>query len=97
MIRFEWRQRIREPALGKIKHAQARLQFGIARAYLHPSAKIILRALGGGRSRVPIAALTADAFDDTRERCMAAGMDAFLPKPVSVEALARLIAAQAAT
>jgi signal transduction histidine kinase/ActR/RegA family two-component response regulator len=56
-----------------------------------------IRALGGGRSRVPIAALTADAFDDTRERCMAAGMDAFLPKPVSVEALARLIAAQAAT
>jgi signal transduction histidine kinase/ActR/RegA family two-component response regulator len=56
-----------------------------------------IRALEGGRSRVPIAALTADAFDDTRERCMAAGMDAFLPKPVSVEALARLIAAQAAT
>ena len=55
-----------------------------------------IRALEGGRSRVPIAALTADAFDDTRERCMAAGMDAFLPKPVSVEALARLIAAQTA-
>jgi two-component system, sensor histidine kinase len=55
-----------------------------------------IRALAGSRSRVPIAALTADAFDDTRERCMAAGMDAFLPKPVSVEALARLIEAQAA-
>jgi signal transduction histidine kinase/CheY-like chemotaxis protein len=55
-----------------------------------------IRALEGVRSRVPIAALTADAFDDTRARCLDAGMDDFLPKPVSVDALARLLAGSAA-
>ena len=55
-----------------------------------------IRALDGTRSRVSIAALTADAFDDTRERCIDAGMDDFLTKPVSVDALARLLASAAA-
>ena len=40
-----------------------------------------LRALGG-RRRVPIIAMTADAFDENRERCARAGMDDFLTKPV---------------
>jgi len=53
-----------------------------------------IRALPDPRSRVPIIALTADAFPETRERARAAGVDDFLAKPAHLpqlrEALARL-------
>ncbi len=42
-------------------------------------------------SRVPIVALTAHAYRDDAERCMAVGMDAFLCKPVKSEELIDLV------
>jgi signal transduction histidine kinase/CheY-like chemotaxis protein len=40
-----------------------------------------------GRPRTPIIALTADAFEEDRQHCFAVGMDAFLTKPVAMDAL----------
>lgn len=52
-----------------------------------------IRELGGEAARVPILALTADALQGTRERCLASGMDDYLAKPFSVEDLLSRIAA----
>ncbi|MEM9762250.1 MAG: ATP-binding protein [Pseudomonadota bacterium] len=40
-----------------------------------------------GRSRVPIVALTANVLEDDRGRCVAAGIDDFMDKPLRREAL----------
>lgn len=40
---------------------------------------------------VPIIALTAGAFTEEMEKCLAAGMDAFLTKPVEVERIKKVI------
>ena len=41
-----------------------------------------IRALPGERGRVPIVALTADVMNDAADQAMAAGMNAFLSKPL---------------
>jgi signal transduction histidine kinase/DNA-binding response OmpR family regulator len=42
-------------------------------------------------STVPIVALTADAFEETRNRCVVTGMNGFLGKPVSPQELATVL------
>jgi two-component system, sensor histidine kinase len=52
----------------------------------------LIRALPErGAATVPIVALTADAFTETRERCLVAGMNSFLTKPVGREKLGALL------
>lgn len=53
----------------------------------------IMRGLPGAAGRTPVIALTAHALVEVRERCLAAGFDQFLTKPVRADELARVIAA----
>lgn len=46
-----------------------------------------LRALNGPLASLPVIALTADAFKDTRDRVLSQGMDGFIAKPAGMEVI----------
>ena len=50
-----------------------------------------IRELEGGRRSTPIVALTANAMAGQLERCLEAGMDAFLTKPLEFQRLRELL------
>jgi signal transduction histidine kinase len=50
-----------------------------------------IRKLGAGRGNLPIIAVTANAFEEDRERCLAGGMNDHVAKPIRPEELKRAI------
>uniref|UniRef100_UPI0026220C2B response regulator n=1 Tax=Aminiphilus sp. TaxID=1872488 RepID=UPI0026220C2B len=50
-----------------------------------------MRRRQGTAMHTPIVAMTANAMEDDRERCLAAGMDDYLAKPFTFAALRELL------
>ncbi len=50
-----------------------------------------IREFENGLSRVPIYAMTAHALDGTLEKCLSAGMDGWLTKPIQPDVLKRIL------
>jgi CheY-like chemotaxis protein/HPt (histidine-containing phosphotransfer) domain-containing protein len=53
--------------------------------------KLRLREAERGTARTPIVAVTANAMRGEEERCLAAGMDAYLVKPVAIDRLRAIL------
>lgn len=50
-----------------------------------------IRNLTGRRAKIPIIAMTANAYDEDRQKAQEAGMDGFLAKPLDVDEMMRLL------
>ncbi len=53
--------------------------------------KNIRKIPGKGADRIPIIAMTADAFEEDILRCKNAGMNAHIPKPINMERVFEVI------
>ena len=50
-----------------------------------------IRAMDGVRGQIPIAAMTANAYDEDRQKALAAGMNEHLVKPLDLDLLFRTL------
>jgi CheY-like chemotaxis protein len=50
-----------------------------------------LRRRENGARRIPVIAMTADAYDADRQACFDAGMDDFIAKPVKLQDLGQVL------
>ena len=82
-----------QEAVDAVKHASRPfdvvlmdLQMPVLDGYA-ATAEIRLWEREHGRARLPILALTADAFDKDRQHCFTVGMDDFLTKPIRIQIL----------
>jgi CheY-like chemotaxis protein len=64
---------------------------------LEATIRIRERELADGEPRIPIIALTAEAIQGDREKCLAAGMDDYVTKPINAGELFRAIGALKST
>jgi CheY-like chemotaxis protein len=55
-------------------------------------ATVAIRALKSPSRFIPIIGVTAGAREEDRKRCLASGMDAYIAKPFSKDALVALVA-----
>jgi two-component system sensor histidine kinase/response regulator len=55
------------------------------------TAEIRHRELEGGNRHIPIVAMTANALEGDREKCISAGMDDYISKPVRSQVLAEVL------
>lgn len=46
-----------------------------------------IRGLPDGRCRIPIIAMTANAFEEDRKRAIESGMNGYVTKPIKIEEL----------
>ena len=51
----------------------------------------IIRHLKNKRASIPIIAMTANAFDEDKQKAKDAGMDAHIAKPINVEVLLKTL------
>ena len=51
----------------------------------------LIRRLNGPNRSVPVVAMTAQAVEGSRERCIEAGMDDYISKPISLEDMQRMV------
>jgi signal transduction histidine kinase/CheY-like chemotaxis protein len=56
------------------------------------TATVKIRETSSDLSKIPIIALTADVFQEHKERCVEAGMDGFLSKPIQIKELNSILA-----
>ena len=54
-------------------------------------AALEIRRREGGRRHVTIIAMTAEVIEGSRERCIAAGMDGYISKPVNMNAIVAVL------